>query len=200
MKRYLLISLVLLAAIGQLQAAPARNYQPGPAAMATGNSRAPLPRLVSPDIVPLSPVSMNALSSKDRQTYMKNMRERQHQRGLELEQQLYERERAALQERLAQDVSLNETQKAEQLKKFTEDHMLRMQESEKRYQENMAFFDKLESDTALTAEQKRAALQDFFNKQREQLPTADRMNNPLPLAPRGRPGLPPTPAMESQAK
>ncbi len=156
----------------------------------------PRPSLVSSDVRPLSPASLNALAPEARQAYLNKMRETQRQQGLQFEQQLFERNKAAFKDRLDKNPSLNANEKVAQLKKFEDEQKLRMAQREKQYKENQEFMDNMEKDKTLTPEQKRQKMQEFFKKQREQMPRAlaptpapmARPNAPVP--PRGRPERP----------
>jgi LmbE family N-acetylglucosaminyl deacetylase len=95
-------------------------------------------------------------------------RDQQKTENMGFRKDLYDQNRAKLQQRLASNKKLNDQQRADLLMAFDDNYTDRSGHREMQYQENADFISKISNDTTLTQDQKKAAIKDHFKAQMDE--------------------------------
>ncbi len=110
--------------------------------------------------------SLKNLPEDQRKAAMKEHRQKQQAENKEFNQKMHEKRMAALKERLAANTKLTDTQKQDLISFFESQYQDGVNFRDKQREEQMAEFEKICNDTALSPEQKKAAFKEYMEKQR----------------------------------
>lgn len=112
--------------------------------------------------------SLKGRSKEEKKAAWKEHKTKQHAENMALRKEMFEENKARLQAKLDKNKKLSAAQKAEMMKMFEENHSAKMEYRKGQYQKNVDFMSKIANDKNMSQAEKKAAIKEYFAKQKEE--------------------------------